>query len=98
MKSRAEILDRIRACQRLADPATNSSEHERAAALNAARLLIEKYNVTAAELGDINTEINSAENTANSLDAVVASLLKSGAKLTRGWGTSPDKPKEKKDE
>lgn len=49
--TRLHAIERILACRRLADPAQNTNEHERATAIRMADLLIKKYKITQAELG-----------------------------------------------
>lgn len=48
--SKEEILEKIRACFKLADPTRNSNEHEAAAALNMAKKLMESHRLSESEV------------------------------------------------
>lgn len=86
-RPRHEVVSRIRACLKYADPEFNSNEHERAAAKKAAQKLVEEYGVTAKELGTINEEwiVDVTFSESENLSAVFESLKKSGVLPKRGW-------------
>lgn len=84
-RPRKEIIDRIIACQKLADPLTNQNEHERESAKRAALELIRKHSVTAKELGQVTSSLNSPGDSGEGLGAVAEALKKSGFKPSRGW-------------
>lgn len=92
MKTRQDIIARIRACRKLADPKTNANEFERKAAERAANILIEKYKITAKELG----EINSTSTTQLGLSPIAEVLRKNGVEIKRGWNLDPTKVSDSK--
>lgn len=87
-RPRHEVLARIRACLKYADPSLNSNEHERTAAKRAAEKLVEEYGITANELGTINSELFSVmPSESENLSSVLSTLKAAGFEPSRGWGS-----------
>lgn len=99
-RPRSEIIARIKACMKLANPTTNSNEHERIAARKAADALVIKHGITAEELHKISSELPESIGIAENLSSVLAALKKSGVSFKRGWvkpETPPIKPRKETD-
>ena len=94
MRPRSEIIARVRACQKLADPKTNSNEHERAAAAAAAERLIAQYKITPEELGKVQGKVVprvTVYGPATSAVDIMSAIFKAaGIKPRRGWGEEDD--------
>ena len=84
MRTRAEVVERIKSCLKLARVETNSNEHERSAAASAAENLIRRYKVTEAELGMVNPDVEEPS-VEDNMSAVLNTLLKRGVRIQRGW-------------
>ena len=86
-KTKSEIVSRIKACLKYADPKFNSNEHERIAAKKAAQTLIAKHGITARDLGVVSEAwiVNVTFSESENLSSVFESLKKSGVKPKRGW-------------
>ncbi len=91
-RPRAEIISRIKACLKYADPKFNDNEHERATAKRAAEAMVAKYKVTSQELGVINSDeyiVTFTYTEADNLSALFSALRKSGVEPKRGWRDEP---------
>ncbi len=85
MRSRSEVIARIKACLKYADPAHNTNEHERATAKKLAEDLIEEHGITRRELGVVDTMVEFRGDGMENLKSVLGGLGALGIKPKRGW-------------
>lgn len=89
-RPRPEVLNRIRACLKLASAASNTTDHEKSTAKAMAEKLIKEYQVTSKELGVVNSD-DLRTYFSDGLDSAAAILKSKGIRPSRGWGSMGEK-------
>ena len=85
MRTRGEVISRIKACLALADPAKNSNENERDTARRTAEKMMAEHGVSEAEVSG-KALVDPADTYEMIMRAMAKALAKQGIKpKKRGW-------------